>query len=307
MHPWHITGSILVQTIVVVLLLFIVIILSLIAYCIIYVRVSRVYAMMDVMSNTSKQSSDASTTNNSVASNQSTIPSISSARLVLYIIVSVLVFPVGILLFVMWRKSDEPTHRTGAKAAGIAAIAGFVLACAVSVWAFMPNASKPAWLGGTAQSVVEPSGTPTPYEEPDEATQHELIKQSNTQDNAKSMFDLLAEPQGHDPINVVVQDMAATGTFVGHEQLTLSEATVSHNVVTVSLHMPQVSVEDAQTIANDFLNRIKPVLAGSPYDSAGSRGMQIIVTVVRDKTDADQWAGSTAKIVAVASADGSIE
>lgn len=266
--------------------------------------------MMDVMSNTSKQSSDVATqTDHAVSnqSNQSTIPSISSARLVLYIIVSVLVFPVGILLFVMWRKSDEPTHRTGAKAAGIAAIAGFVLACAVSVWAFMPNASKPAWLGGTAQSVVEPSGTPTPYEEPDEVTQRELIKQSNTQDNAKSMFDLLAEPQGRDPINVVVQDMAATGTFVGHEQLTLSEATVSHNVVTVSLHMPQVSVEDAQTIANDFLNRIKPVLAGSPYDSAGSRGMQIIVTVVRDKTDADQWAGSTAKIVAVASADGSIE
>lgn len=266
--------------------------------------------MMDVMSNTSKQSSDVATQTDHAASNQSnqsTIPSISSARLVLYIIVSVLVFPVGILLFVMWRTSDEPTHRTGVKAAGIAAIAGFVLACAVSVWAFMPNASKPVWLGGTAQSVVEPSGTPTPYEEPDEATQRELIKQSNTQDNAKSMFDLLAEPQGHDPINAVVQDMAATGTFVGHEQLTLSEATVSHNVVTVSLHMPQVSVEDAQTIANDFLNRIKPVLAGSPYDSAGSHGMQIIVTVVRDKTDADQWAGSTAKIVAVASADGSIE
>lgn len=266
--------------------------------------------MMDIMSNISKQSSDVATQTDHAASNrsnQSTIPSISSARLVLYIIVSVLVFPVGILLFVMWRKSDEPTHRTGAKAAGIAAIAGFVLACAVSVWAFMPNASKPAWLGGTAQSVVEPSGTPTPYEEPDEATQRELIRQSNTQDNAKSMFDLLAGPQGRDPINAVVQDMAATGTFVGHEQLTLSEATVSHNVVTISLHMPQVSVEDAQTIANDFLNRIKPVLAGSPYDSAGSHGMQIIVTVVRDKTDADQWAGSTAKIVAVASADGSIE
>ncbi len=118
---------------------------------------------------------------------------------------------------------------------------------------------------------------------------------------------IIVTPQGRDPINAVVQDMAATGTFVGHEQLTLSEATVSHNVVTVSLHMPQVSVEDAQTLANDFLNRVKPVLAGSPYDSAGSHGMQIIVTVVRDKTDADQWAGSTAKIVAVASADGSIE
>ncbi len=131
-----------------------------------------VYAMMDIMDNTSKQSSHVATS------------SISSAQLVLYIIVSVLVFPVGILLFVMWRKSDEPTHRTGAKAAGIAAIAGFVLACAVSVWAFMPNASKPAWLGGTAQSVVEPLGTPTPYEEPDEKTQRELIKQSNTQDNA---------------------------------------------------------------------------------------------------------------------------
>lgn len=294
----------------IVLMLFISIVLSSISSIIVNVHPSRVYAMMDIMSNTLKQSSDVATQTDHAASNrsnQSTIPSISSARLVLYIIVSVLVFPVDILLFVMWRKSDEPTHRTGAKAAGIAAIAGFVLACAVSVWAFMPNASKPAWLGGTAQSVVEPSGTPTPYEEPDEATQRELIKQSNTQDNAKSMFDLLAEPQGRDPINVVVQDMAATGTFVGHEQLTLSEATVSHNVVTISLHMPQVSVEDAQTIANDFLNRIKPVLAGSPYDSAGSRGMQIIVTVVRDKTDADQWAGSTAKIVAVASADGSIE
>lgn len=282
-------------------------VLSLIVSHIVNVHPSRVYAMMDVMSNTSKQSSDASTTNNSVASNQSTIPSISSARLVFYIIVSVLVSPVGILLFIMWRKSDEPTHRTGAKAAGIAAIAGFVLACAVSVWAFMPNASKPAWLGGTAQSVVEPSGTPTPYEEPDEATQQELVKQSNTQDNAKSMFDLLAEPQGRDPINAVVQDMAATSTFAGHEQLTLSEATVSHNVVTISLHMPHVSTEDAQVISNDFLNRIKPVLAGAPYDSAGSRGMQIIVTVVRDKTDANQWAGSTAKIVAVASADGTIE
>ena len=254
-----------------------------------------VYAMMDVMDNTSKQSSHVATS------------TISSARLVLYIIVSVLVFPVGILLFIMWRKSDEPTHRTGAKAAGIAAVAGFMLACVVSVWAFMPNASKPAWLGGTAQSIVEPTGTPTPYEEPDEETQRELIEQSNTQDNAKSMFDLLAEPQGRDPINAVVQDMAATGTFAGHEQLALSEATVSHNVVTISLHMPQVSTEDAQTIANDFLNRIKPVLVGSPYDSAGSRGMQIIVTVVRDKTDADQWAGSMAKIVAVASADGTIE
>lgn len=271
------------------------IVLSSISSIIVNVHPSCVYAMMDIMDNTSKQSSDVAAS------------TISSARLVLYIIVSVLVFPVGILLFVMWRKSDEPTHRTGAKAAGIAAIAGFVLACAVSVWAFMPNASKPTWLGGTAPSVVEPSGTPTPYEEPDEATQRELIKQSNTQDNAKSMFDLLAEPQGRDPINAVVQDMAATSTVAGHEQLTLSEATVSHNVVTLSLHMPQVSVEDAQAIANDFLNRIKPVLAGSPYDSAGSHGMQIIVTVVRDKTDADQWAGSTAKIVAVASADGTIE